>query len=134
MVASAYAHGVAAAISDVPTYAFISAPVTINVTDPSQIVHVSSSAALGNFGVDGATDLRLAICQGQAGVLADNGGDFILGVTAPPSSRQVYSLTTRFTGLAAGTYEFGLCGFAEGAAAGWNNNEWTRTTAILAQQ
>jgi hypothetical protein len=42
-----------------------------------------------------------------------------------------FTLTTRFTGLPAGTYQFGLCGRVSvaGSVAAWNNNEFSRTHA-----
>ncbi|HLM76700.1 MAG TPA: hypothetical protein VK459_28560, partial [Polyangiaceae bacterium] len=60
--------------------------------------------------------------------------DYLDGLSVGPNQMIPFTLSTRFTGLAAGSYEFGLCGFtATGQGANWNNNDWTRVTLILAQ-
>ena len=50
--------------------------------------------------------------------------------------RLPFTLSTRWFNLTPGTYEVGLCGWTTTAGEGakWNSNEWSRVTAILAQQ
>ena len=64
---------------------------------------------------------------------SDNFGDFLDGVRVPQNIRIPFTLTTRFSGLPAGTYTFGLCGFVTVAASlpNWNNNEWSRTQVTV---
>ena len=134
MVVSTYAQGGSIAPVNTATITFISAIATINVTSPTQAILVDASAALGSVAVGGGTNLRLSICwQLGAGLLNDN-GDFHLGLRVAQNTRDLWSLTGRFTGLAAGAYKVGLCGTAEGTAAGWNSNEWSRTRAVLVNQ
>ena len=131
VISTAYANGNSVAIANVATYAFIAATVTVNVA-MGQSVQVHSSAALGSTAVGGGLGLRLSICsQLGANALVDNGADYINDVRTVQNTRGVYSLSTRFTGLAAGSYRFGLCGFAAGNAASWNSNEWSRTTTVV---
>jgi hypothetical protein len=52
----------------------------------------------------------------------------------PQNSRLPFSLSGRFTGLAAGDYEVGLCGYTTpGSGAAWNNCEWGRVVAAVSQ-
>jgi hypothetical protein len=79
--------------------------VTVAVTASQKIV-VTAESAIGTGALAGV-NLRILICYSASGSLAhDNNG--LNGLTAPASTRQVYSLSTMLTGLT-GTYQVGLC-------------------------
>ncbi|MHB8872505.1 MAG: hypothetical protein ACYC8T_02355 [Myxococcaceae bacterium] len=105
--------------------------VTVN---GSQSVTVTSTAALGSSLGTGAQNLKLYICSqlGAGAVVSHGFGLFGLGVPAGPI-RLPFTLNARIGGLAAGTYQVGLCGSANTAvdAANWNNNEWSYTSAMV---
>jgi len=130
VVSTAYAHGMSAAVSTGEDYAFISPTVEMFV-DAGQVVYASSEAGLGSL--LGAQGLALSICY-QTGVqsLVDNGSDAISNLRLAADSMQIFALSTRFTGLAAGTYRFGLCGFTSGQD-GWDTNDWSRMTAVVTE-
>jgi len=115
------------------TYSFISPTVSVTIED-GQIVYASAEAGLGSTLQFGATGLALTICyQIDEGALVDNGDDEIGNLRIPGNSLQIFALSTRFAGLAAGTYKFGMCGFAGSTAAGWDDGDWSRMTALVAE-
>jgi hypothetical protein len=108
--------------------AFIAGPVSVTIAT-GQKVYVSSDAALGALSTAG-TGLRLYICYGQGGVLTPVGlGTFEL--TVPANQRLLYGHSAVITGLAAGRYLVGLCGYVNGTPANWNNNEYSYTSALI---
>lgn len=120
-----FASGSTAAITT--ANAFISATVSLTLAAGDK-VYVSSNAALG-AGATAANSLNIYICyQGGGPVNTVGGGMF--GLTSAANQRQTYGLSAVVSGLAAGTYAFGLCG-ASPNAANWTNNEWSYTSAIL---
>jgi len=134
-VSSAYAQAQASALTSGANYTFISAPITV-VVAAGQSVQVFASAELGSTAAGGATNLRLSVCQKLAAAAnpSDNGADYMEPVSAPQGTRSPFTLSTRFTGLAAGSYQFGLCGRVTAAAslAAWNLSfPWSRTHTIV---
>jgi hypothetical protein len=130
VVATSYANGAVVGISDGDSYQFVSPTVTI-VVDVGQDVFVSSEAGLGSA-LLGAGNLKLSICYQQDGdAPIDNGADGIGNLQVAPSTLQIFALSTRFAGLDPGVYQFGLCGYADGSAFEWDNNDWSRVTALL---
>jgi hypothetical protein len=140
VASSVYAVGIAAAIKDSTTsvYSFVSVTTAVTVTASTQAISVTSTANLGSTIAGGANNLRLSVCKQLQGNMAitDNGADAMDGIRVPQNTRQAFTLSTRFTGLAPGTYNVGLCGFSTvtGQAANWNNDEFSRTTAIVLNQ
>jgi hypothetical protein len=115
-------------VSSIPTtLTFLSPQVTLTVA-AGQKVTVISTAALGTTGAAGG--LRLWICyrQGAGAPVTWGGGLFDLNTTG--TQRNMYSLSADISGLAAGSYSFGLCGLITSGAS-WTNNEWTYTTAFV---
>lgn len=132
-VSATYAHAMSAPIASGESYAFISPTVSVTIEE-GQIVYASAEAGLGSSSAFGATGLTLAICyQIDAEDLVDNDSDAIGNLRIPSDSLQIFALSTRFAGLAAGTYKFGLCGFAGDAASEWEGRDWSRMTAMVAE-
>lgn len=132
VVSSVYAHGLGDAPADGATYAFIGVTASVAVA-AGQSVIVHAEKALGSVAASGAAGLRLAVCrQATGGPIQDNGFDYLASLRVPTGIRIPFSLSTRFSGLAEGTYSVGLCGFTStGNAVNWNNNEWSRVTAMV---
>lgn len=135
IVSATYADGQATALTAAGAYAFISTPVTVTVA-ANQSVHVWGTAEFGSTAAGGATNLRIAVCQkvAAAATPSDNGADWLEPVTVPQNTRVPFTLTTRFSGLTAGTYQFGLCGYVQAAGnlAAWNVvTPWSRTHVIV---
>jgi hypothetical protein len=108
---------------------FIATRATVTVGAGERVL-VDSSAGLG-AGASGADGLNLAVCARSttAGSVITTIRSEILGLTAAPDSRQLYSLSAVANGLTPGTYEFGLCGAAP--ASTWTNNDWSYTTVMV---
>ncbi|HET9360437.1 MAG TPA: hypothetical protein VFO58_11845 [Vicinamibacterales bacterium] len=118
--------------------AFLADPVEVAIGGPTQKVLVTSSKGLGTLAAlsgiwAGATDLDLWICfQESAGALTKVGVG-VLDLSAAMDTRQLYTLSATSTGLAAGTYKFGLCGSTGDPNGHWNWNEFSYTTALVTQ-
>jgi hypothetical protein len=118
--------------------AFLADPVEVTIGSSTQKVLVTSSKALGTLaalgvGWGGAIDLDLWICyQESAGALTKVGVG-VLDLSAGQDTRQLYTLSATSTGLAAGTYKFGLCGSTGDPNGHWNWNEFSYTTALVTQ-
>jgi hypothetical protein len=139
VISSAYANGfgTAPADSSTATYAFISVTAVVNVSGPNQALIVDASRALGSIAATGAQGLVLTICRqtNGTGVLTDNGFDYMAGLRVPQNTRVPFGMSTRWSNLPVGSYTVGLCGYTNtGQAVNWNSNEWSRVTAIVAQQ
>ena len=135
VVSTASSNGQSAALTAGGAYAFISPTTTVAVA-AGQSVHVWVTSEFGSTVAGGATNLRLAVCRrlGAAGTPVDNGADYVEPVTVPQNTRLPLTLTTRFTGLAAGSYQFGMCGYvtAAGNLAAWNLSfPWSRTHVVV---
>ena len=113
------------------TTTFVATPVPVTITSVMQKVLVSSSKALGSL--TGAQDLDLWICyQEGAGPLTTVGGG-VFGLSVAAGGRQLFSLSASATTLAPGDYSFGLCGRSATDSGNWNSNEYSYTTALVAQ-
>jgi hypothetical protein len=139
VISSVYANGGSLVNPvDGAAYAFIGTTAIISVTAANQVLYVSAEKALGSTIAGGANNLTLSICRrisGSGATPVDNGADYLFGLRIGQNQRLPFSLTTRFSGLAVGSYEVGLCGYtAAGNAVNWNNNEWSRVSAFVAQQ
>lgn len=100
----------------------------------NQVVLVDATVALGTTIASGATLDRLSICRRITGSM-DAPVDYILGISIKQNMRVPLTLSSRFSGLAAGNYEFGLCyQTTSGQGATWNSNDWTRTRVIVANE
>lgn len=108
---------------------FIGPTVTLSVTSTTQTVFVTASRAMGSSVAGGASALNLYVCRqlGVAAPVALGAGSF--GQTCLQNTRTPMGLNAVFTGLAAGSYLFGLC--ATVSNANWDNNEFGYTSAIL---
>ena len=51
-------------------------------------------------------------------------------LTAAQNQRQIFSIGAVITGLAAGTYNVGMCG-SSSVPANWNSNEYSYTSAMV---
>jgi hypothetical protein len=114
--------------------AMLAEPVTVTIISGTQKVLVTSSKAFGTstlFGASGAQDLNLYVCHETSGALTPVGAG-VMGLRAAPDSRQLFTLSATVTGLAPGTYHFGLCGYS-GDSGSWNSNEFGYTTAVVTQ-
>jgi hypothetical protein len=117
--------------------AFLAEPVTVTISGSTQKVLVSSSKAMGTSmgagAFSGAQSLDVWICQKESQALSPSTvGSGIFGLRAAPDSRQLVALSATVSGLAAGTYQFGLCGMSQDAAS-WNWNEFSYSTALVTQ-
>lgn len=129
--------GFGAGFSSVPstattfaTIAFVTGTAPVNVA-AGQTVLVTSTAALGS--TVGADSLQLYVCSKPTAstvLTSHGGGSFGLQVAA--NTRHHFTLSVAMTGLAAGSYEVGLCGYAT-TPANWNSTEWGSTTAVVAR-
>ncbi len=80
----------------------------------------SSAATTG-----GGTNLNIyPAYQSSTGTIPLNVGGGTFGLTVPAGQRHTFPMFYTFTGLAAGTYTFGIAGSSNGTAASWNNNGW----------
>jgi len=115
------------------TLAFLAAPVTATV-GAGQRAFISSNAAMG-AGAAAAGSLDLYICYRLAGSMAapTTIGGGLFGLSSPPSSRLTYSLSAMTpVGVAAGSYDLGLCGQTTPAQVpNWNNNEFSYTSTVV---
>lgn len=111
------------------TLAFLSPAVPITLAASNQPVVVTAQVTLGTSSGSVADGLRLWICyQPSGGALnTPHGFDWISPVAAPGTAN-IYSMTDVITGLAAGTYNFGLCGQTSTLPNLWNKGDWAYTT------
>ena len=111
---------------------FLGGVVTVTIT-AGQKIFVTSTATLGALATP-ATSLRLWICQkAQAATDLTTVGFGSFDLTAAANTRSHYSLSAVITGLPAGTYGVGICGFTAEGTIHWNNNEFGYTTALVLQ-
>lgn len=137
VIASAFGSGFGAnavPIGNSPTDAvFVAGQATVTIA-AGQKIFVMSTATLGAFATP-ATSLNLWVCQklqSAAQPTVDVGGG-TFGLATAANTRQHYSLSTIFTGLPAGTYSVGLCGYSTELTSHWTNNEYGYTTALVIQ-
>jgi hypothetical protein len=109
------------------TLSFIGPSASVAITT-GQRIHVTAHAALG-AGSIAAASLNLYICQRASGGPLTTVGGGVFGLTSPANQRQLYGLSAVVTGLAAGTYQVGLCGSTSNA--NWNNNDFAYVSALV---
>jgi hypothetical protein len=114
-----------------PTQQFFGATVSVTVTSPAQRVLVNANNAFGTLGAS-AGALNLFICYQQPPGPVTSVGNGIIGLQLPPSTKTTMGMS-RVLQLAASPspYIVGLCGTG---GAGWNNNDWGTTTALVFTQ
>jgi hypothetical protein len=112
-----------------PTLQFFAAPVSVTVTSAAQRVLVVASNAFGTLGAS-AGALNLFICYQQPPGPVTSAGNGIIGLQLPASTKTTMGLS-KVLQLAAGQYTVGMCGTG---GAGWNNNDWGTTTALVFMQ
>jgi hypothetical protein len=111
------------------TNQFLAPPVAVTIT-AGQRIYVSSNRAFGTISAGGAGSLDLYICyQSGAGapVLVSAG---IFDNSMPQNQRLTLGISAVIVGLAAGTYNVGMCGDDDGNGQ-WNNSEWGYTSALV---
>lgn len=109
---------------------FLGPTVTAVITS-GQKIYVVSHRAMGS--TVGAASLDLFICYrvtGMSTVPTTIGGGS-LDNSVPAGTRIPFGLSAVITGLAAGSYDVGLCR-NDGGNGNWNSNEWGYTTAFIA--
>ncbi len=115
------------------TLAFLAPPVTATI-GAGQRAFISSNAAMG-AGAAAAGNLDLYICYRLAGSMAapTTIGGGLFDLSSPPSSRLTYSLSAITpVGVAAGSYDLGLCGQTTPAQVpNWINNEFSYTSTVV---
>jgi hypothetical protein len=94
-------------------------------------VHAVVSKAFGTTAAGGGTALDLFVCYRSTiiGSGIQTVGTGMADLTAPPNSRQLYTLSADFE-PGDGTFNIGLCGSTPSPAS-WNNNDHRYVTAIL---
>jgi hypothetical protein len=112
-----------------PTMQFLGAPVTVTVSSPKERVLVVADYAFGAAAL-GANSLNLFICHRQGSGPVTQAGNGIVGLSLPPSTRVPMGIN-KVLALAPGEYQVGLCGTG---GAGWVNNDWGTTTALVLTQ
>ena len=117
------------------SFFFLANTAQVTITAGQKIL-VWSSKALGTSGVAaGAANLNIDICYQSTAAGSfpqDAGGGAVLGLRAAANTRQMYSLNAALTGLAAGTYQVGLCGYTDATQVpNWNSHEYGYTTAVV---
>jgi hypothetical protein len=111
------------------TLQFFGAPATVTVSDASQRVLVNANAAFGTSGAP-AGALNLFICYRQPPGPVTSVGNGIAGLQLPANSKVPMGLS-KVLQLPPGQYLVGLCGTG---GAGWNNNDWGTTSALVFRQ
>jgi Collagen triple helix repeat (20 copies) len=114
-----------------PTQQFFGATVSVTVTSPAQRVLVNANNAFGTSG-GAAGALNLFICYQQPPGPVTAAGNGIIGLQLPPGTKTTMGLS-RVLQLppSPSPYIVGLCGTG---GAGWNNNDWGTTTALVLTQ
>jgi hypothetical protein len=140
MIANGYAQGAvtgapAALPASVGVYAFLGPTVQVTYA-AGNTIHVHGVAAMGSTIAGGAVLDRLSACHQPAagGALVDNDADWLIGLRVAQNTRHTMAVSQRISGIAAGTYNVGLCYQATAAqSGGWNSNDWVNNTVFVAQ-
>ena len=111
------------------TLQFFGNPITVNVTSANQRVLVVASNAFGTS-ASPAGALNLFICYQKPPGPVTSAGNGILGLQVPPATKTTMGLN-KVLQLSAGQYLVGMCGTG---GAGWNNNDWGTTSALVLNQ
>lgn len=115
------------------TTALLTGPVSFTVV-AGQKVSMVATKAFGSTMAGGGSGLTLWPCyQVSPGGQIFTQGSNMAGLAVPLNGRVTFTVSWNFTGLAAGTYNFGMCGAASSgpAASSWNNNDWGYVSATL---
>jgi len=115
------------------TLAFFGKPALVDVPSANARVLVVSSNGFG-AGSSGASQLSLTICHQAEGsaapVRAGGSSGNILGLSLPANTRVPMGMSYILE-VPAGKYQVGLCGTG---GAGWTNNDWGTTSALVFNQ
>jgi hypothetical protein len=108
------------------------APPAVVTVAAGETVYVSGQKALGSTSAAGAGGLGLRICYRPVGSTAVptiqfTGPD---GLRVAQNQRIQMGLSSFISGLAAGNWQVGLCGYSSDFA-NWNNNEYGNNTALV---
>lgn len=120
----------ASSVAPTASLAFLSGTLTVNITSATQKVYLVSTCSFGALAT-AATGLN--IYPGYKSSLAATPSQFgggIFGLTCPANNRMTYTISGIITGLAPGTYQFGMVG-SSATPANWNNNEWSYTSVLV---
>lgn len=134
-MATAYTDGGVGALIDTAAYAFLGPTVSVTVA-AGNTIHVDAAALLGSTAGAGAQMTRLSACHqpSAGGALVDNDADWFDIVRVTTNTRVPMTVTQRISGLAAGTYNVGMCyQMGVGQAANWNYNDWVTLRVIVTQ-
>lgn len=118
-----------AMIAPTGTLAFISPTISVVITSSTEKVIWWVSGALGSSLVGGGTNLSIypGYILSTSTAAPNPLGGAILGLHCLQNTRQIYSISGTVTGLAPGTYRFGMVG----TGANWNSNEYGYVTYML---
>ncbi|MEO6404058.1 MAG: hypothetical protein ABIY51_06125 [Ferruginibacter sp.] len=114
-------------ITPTATPAFISATAGFVITSSSQKVVIMAQVAMGS--TLGATGLDIFPAYKLSTGVLNNIGSGIFGLTVAANQRTVFSISGTVTGLAPGSYSFGMSGSS--SSANWNNNEFSYVTIMV---
>ena len=135
-MANGYATGSAPVFVDtLGAYQFLGPTVSVTIAAGNRIA-VVGTAALGSTVAGGGTMSRFSACHQPSGggALVDNDGDWFASVRVAQNTRVPMTASQRISGLAAGTYNVGLCyQMTAGQPAGWNTNDWVTTYVFVTQ-
>jgi len=112
--------------------AFLSVTVVLTVGANAN-VHISANKAFGSIAAGGAGGLFIFPCYQNTALgfpIVTLGAD-IAGLQVPQNSRMVAGITGIAGPLAAGTYQFGMCGASVPTPANWNSNEYSYVSAFV---
>ena len=91
---------------------------------------VTGSRTFGSTVAGGAGNLVLAICWVDSGGYHMAGGGGMTTMRLGQNERTIYTLSAIIDGLAADTYQVGMCGYSTDAA-NWNWNGYGSTTVLV---
>jgi hypothetical protein len=115
------------AITPTSTLAFLSPTVTATVSTGQKVL-LNVNCALGAVAT-AASSLNIYPGYKLSSGTVTASGAGIWGLSCPINTRQVVSINGLITGLAAGTYNFGMVGTSTSAY--WTNNEYCYVTAVV---
>ncbi len=114
------------------TMSFLSnARVTVNITSATQVVQITTTVTLGSTAAGGANALNLypAYNTNNAVTPVTTIGGGSLGLQCQQNTRNHYTLSYTVSGLAPGTYYFGMAGSS--TSPNWTNNEFGYTSVTV---
>jgi len=114
------------------TLDFLAPTVDVTVSGVTQSVLVTSMRVFGTSFTTAADGLNLAICYQSTGSDPTiwEGSSSLVNLKLAPNTRATLGHTAILTGMTAGTWRVGLCGYVAAATNRWNNNGEGTTTAI----